>query len=44
MIFELPEEIRDAYYGKGDLDYDETCIEEANVTQDNSIEIDADAE
>ena len=27
MIFELPEEIRDAYYGKGDLDYDETSIE-----------------
>ena len=27
MVFELPEEIRDAYYGKGDLDYDETSIE-----------------
>ena len=27
MIFELPEEIRDAYYGKGDLDHDETSIE-----------------
>ena len=24
MMFELPEEIRDAYYGKGDFDYDET--------------------
>ena len=30
MIFELPEEIRDAYYGKGEVDYDETNIEEEN--------------
>ena len=35
MIFELPEEIRDAYYGKGELDYDETYIEE-----EQNIEID----
>lgn len=44
MIFELPEEIRDTYYGKGDLEYEETNIEEANVTQDYSIEVGADAE
>ena len=31
MIFELPEEIRDAYYDKGELDYDETSIEEKDV-------------
>jgi PRTRC genetic system protein A len=28
MVFELPEEIRDAYYGKGEVIYDETSIEE----------------
>lgn len=28
MIFELPEEIQDAYYGKGEVIYDETNIEE----------------
>ena len=28
MIFELPEEIRDAYFGKGEAIYDETTIEE----------------
>ncbi len=28
MIFELPEEIRDAYYGKGEVIYDETISEE----------------
>ena len=28
MVFELPEEIRDAYYGKGEVIYDETNIEE----------------
>jgi hypothetical protein len=27
IVFELPEEIRDAYYDKGDLEYDETSIE-----------------
>ena len=31
IVFELPEEIRDAYYGKGDLDYDETSIEEQDL-------------
>ena len=30
-IFELPEEIWDAYYSKGDLDYEETNIEEKDV-------------
>ena len=28
MVFELPEEIRDAHYGKGEVIYDETNIEE----------------
>ena len=28
MIFELPEEIRDAHYGKGELEYEATNIEE----------------
>jgi hypothetical protein len=28
MVFELPEGVRDAYYGKGELSYDETTIEE----------------
>jgi topoisomerase IA-like protein len=31
MIFELPEEIRDAYYGKGDLEYEETHTEEGDI-------------
>ena len=31
IVFELPREIRDAYYGKGDLDYDETSIEEEDL-------------
>ena len=31
MIFELPGEIQDAYYGKGDLEYDETKIEDEDV-------------
>lgn len=34
MIFELPEEIRDAYYGKGELAYDETNIEEVIEKED----------
>jgi PRTRC genetic system protein A len=28
MVFELPEEIRDAYFGKGEVIYDKTSIEE----------------
>jgi PRTRC genetic system protein A len=32
MIFELPGEIRDAYYGKGELEYDEANIEEEEET------------
>jgi PRTRC genetic system protein A len=28
MVFELPEEIRDVYFGKGEVIYDETSIEE----------------
>ncbi len=39
MIFELPEEIRDAYYGKGDVDYDETNIEEETLSQEKIIPI-----
>jgi len=31
MIFEMPREIRDAYFGKGEVIYDETNIEEANL-------------
>ena len=31
LVFELPEEIRDAYYGKGEVIYDETNIEEEDV-------------
>ena len=31
MIFELPGEIRDAYFGKGEVDYDETNIEEEDL-------------
>ena len=34
MVFELSEEIRDAYYGKGDLEYDETNIEEVIEKED----------
>lgn len=40
MIFDLPEEIRDAYYGKGDLDYDETSFEEKINAEEDVIEID----
>jgi PRTRC genetic system protein A len=40
MIFELPEEIWDAYYGRGELDYDETNIEEKIITEEDVIEID----
>jgi hypothetical protein len=31
MVFELPGEIRDAYYGKGEVIYDETNIEEEDL-------------
>jgi PRTRC genetic system protein A len=31
MIFELPEEIRDAYYSKGDLEHEKTNIEEKYI-------------
>ena len=31
MIFELPGELRDAYFGKGEVDYDETNIEEEEL-------------
>jgi len=44
MIFELPEEIWDAYYGKGELDYDETSIAEKIVAEEDVIEIDIYAE
>lgn len=33
MIFELPEEIRDAYFGKGEVIYDETTFKEEEVTE-----------
>jgi PRTRC genetic system protein A len=39
-IFELPEEIWDANYGNGELDYDETNIEEKIITEEAVIEID----
>jgi PRTRC genetic system protein A len=44
MIFDLPKEIQDAYPGKGGLDYDETSIEEADITQENGIGKDANTE
>src|SRR6266498_5020229 len=37
VIFELPEEIRDAYYGKGEVDYDETNIEEEKFSEEQII-------
>jgi PRTRC genetic system protein A len=40
MVFELPEEIWDAYYGKGGLDYEETNIEEKIIPEADVIEID----
>ena len=40
MIFELPEGIWDAYYGKGGLDYEETNIEEKTIAEADVIEID----
>ena len=44
MIFELPEEIWDTYYGKGELDYDETNIEEKIIAEQDVVEIDTHAE
>ena len=40
MLFELPEEIWDAYYGQGELDYDETNIKEKIIAEEDVIEID----
>jgi PRTRC genetic system protein A len=40
MIFELPEEIRDAYYGEGDLDYDEKDIEEQIIPEEKVTKLD----
>jgi hypothetical protein len=42
MIFELPGEIRDAYFGKGVLKYDETNIEEEDleIIQEEVTELD----
>ena len=39
MVFELSEEIRDAYYGKGDLEYDKTNIEEELIAQEDVVGI-----
>jgi len=44
MIFELPEEIWDTYYGKGELDYDETNIEEKIIAEQDVVEIDTHSE
>ena len=40
MVFELPGEIRDAYYGKGEVSYDETNIEEKIIAEEDLAEID----
>ena len=42
MIFELPGEIQDAYFGKGVLEYDETNIEEEDleIIQEEVTELD----
>jgi hypothetical protein len=39
MVFELPEEIRDAYYGKGEIIYGETNLEEI-ITEEEVTELD----
>jgi hypothetical protein len=39
VVFELPEEIRDAYYGEGELDYDETNVEDENIREEDLCEI-----
>ena len=42
MIFELPGEIRDAYFGKGEVIYDETSIEEdLEIIQEEVTELDS---
>ncbi len=40
MIFQLPEEIWDAYYGKGELAYDETNTEEKIFAEEDAVETD----
>lgn len=44
MIFELPEEIWDTDYGTGELNYDETNIEEKIIAEEDTVEIDIHAE
>ena len=39
MVFDLPEDIRDAYYGKGEVFYDETNLEEI-ITEEEVTELD----
>ena len=43
MIFELPEDIRDAYFGKGEVIYDETTIKEErtepNILLEDAVRI-----
>ena len=39
MVFDLPEEIRDAYYGKGEVFYDETYLEEI-ITEEEVTALD----
>jgi hypothetical protein len=39
MVFDLPEEIRDAYYGKGEVIYDETNLEEI-LTEEEVTKLD----
>jgi PRTRC genetic system protein A len=39
IVFELPGEIQDAYYGKGGSDYEETNIEEKIIREADVIEI-----
>ncbi len=44
MIFELPEEIWNAYFGKGEMDHDETNIEEKIITEEDVVETDIHSE
>lgn len=39
MVFDLPDEIRDAYYGKGEIIYGETNLEEI-ITEEEVTELD----
>jgi PRTRC genetic system protein A len=39
MVFDLPEEVRDAYYGKGELFYDETNLEEIMAEEVTELDI-----